>query len=348
VNKPKPQDLDLQPQQFEELNQRFYSNPAAPHLYVRHRVRALMLSGANGEALRKAQRGVRFGKFVAGWPDDDPLLEEPVVAGYVLAESVVLFHHAAEALIRLVLAHLDHPDCPWLEVRRLTFNEYKHAIDSLRDSLNDDAAKCRLMSVFYGAERPGMSPHKEVNEHWHDLADGVREMLSISIAHLQAEGDLYNAAKHGLVAVGGEDSFQVVPEGSGQALVRADGHCLTYLTVDPSPPRWMRNVSWPNAEERLSLTTMASNYMENLWVTARARYTPDLAGQEAPNLLDSSILRRTLRIVATATDNVRVSTFLRYINDTGVSGRVAYILNDYADPDPPPALKLGGEDPAGV
>jgi hypothetical protein len=214
VSKAKPEDVDLQPEQFKELNERFYGNPAGPHLYVRHRVRALMLSGTSDEALREAQQGVRFGNFVAGWPQSDPLLEEPVVRGYVLAESVVLFHHAAEALIRLVLAHLEEPECPWLEMRRLTFAGYKQALDKLRDSLDDEAVNSRLMSIFYRSGSPGTSPHKAVNEQWHDLADGVREMLSASITHLQAESELYNTAKQGLAAVGGEDQFKLLPGGS--------------------------------------------------------------------------------------------------------------------------------------
>lgn len=344
VNQVKPQDADLLPEQFEELNRRFYGNPASPHVYVRHRVRALMLAGTSDEKLREAQQGVRFGNFVAGWPHGDPLLEEPVVRGYVLAESVVMFHHAAEALIRMVLAHLDEPECPWLEMRRLTFAGYKQAIDKLRDSLEDDTVRSRLMRVFYGTEGPGTSSHRVVNEQWHDLADGVSEMLAVLITHLQAEGDLYNAAKHGLAAVGGEDHLKLLPEQSDLPLLSADGHCLTYLTLDPSSPRWMRTVSWINAEERLALATMASNFMENLWVTARAKYAPDLDGQELPKLLGPSILRQMQQIVSTAAGNVTISMYLRYLNDGGFSGRVSYTLRAQDNVGRPPAVKLGGDD----
>jgi hypothetical protein len=108
----------------------------------------------------------------------------------------------------------------------------------------------------------------------------------------------------------------------------------------------MRTVSWTNAEERLALAMMASNFMENLWVTARARYAPDAAGQELPKLLGPNILRQMLQIVGTAADNVTISMYLRYLNDAGFSGRVSWTLKAQDDTGRPPAVRLGGGDPS--
>lgn len=343
--KTRPQDQNLQPDQYDDLNERFYGNPTGPHLYIRHRMRALMLSASTDDALRQAHRGVRFGNFVAGWPPDDPLLDPAVSKGYVLAESVVLFHHAAEALMRMVLAHLGRPPCPWLEMRRLTFAGYKLALDELRGSINDEVFPTELMRIFYGSERPGDSNHNEVNDQWHDLADGIRDMLWTSLEHLGEEGELYNAAKHGLAAVGGEDQFAILRDGLENPLLSADGHCLTYLTLDPSPPRWMRTVSWTNAEERLALAMMASNFLENLWCVAKAHYTPRLESQGSPKILRSEILRQTMQMVGTPVDNVSVSMYLRYVGDGGFSGRVSASFKPYEQAGVPDAVRLGGDEP---
>ena len=33
---------------------------------------------------------------------------------YLQMESLMIIHHASEALLRLFFAHIDHPECPWI------------------------------------------------------------------------------------------------------------------------------------------------------------------------------------------------------------------------------------------
>lgn len=330
----KPEDVDLSPDQFVERNRRFYDSGSSPYGYVRQRVRALIVAGSRDEHVLDAQRGVRLGRhFVAGFPEDDPLLDPDSMNSYVMTESVVLFHHAAEALVRLVLAHIDAPDCPWLEMRRLTFGRYKAKLDGLAESLDAPETRAALMAVFYGAQdssETGYSPQQ-----WEDLTVAVVEFIGLSIANLRSGSELYNAAKHGLAIAGGEDRFMLLEgaEEQGQGalpdaerlMLSAKGHCLTYLhRGEEPPPRWMMTVTWANPAENIALATLASRFIENLWLVARASY---LKGpQEQPSsAIEPADLTNILRILyRKGTANLQVSTFLRYEGDQGLRGSVSF------------------------
>jgi hypothetical protein len=72
------------------------------------------------------------------------------VRNFASVESQVLFHHASEALLRLCLAHVVRPPCPWLEVaseRPQAFKKHvtSKVIDPPASSPHDD-----VVYVFLG------------------------------------------------------------------------------------------------------------------------------------------------------------------------------------------------------
>ncbi|MGH3478141.1 MAG: hypothetical protein ACRDQD_15040 [Nocardioidaceae bacterium] len=322
--------------QFADMNRRFYASSSSPHGFIRQRVRAVLVAGSRDDHVLEAQRGLRLGKFVAGFPEDDPLLDPTSVNSFVMTESVVLFHHAAESLIRLVLAHIGDPACPWLEMRRLTFNRYKSDMDRLHETLDTNKTRRSLMAAFYGSESADTASHPAIAGNWQALETALVQFLDVAITQLRSGGELYNAAKHGIAIAGGEDRLKLLDgsEGEGERAVddaqrmilSADGHCLTYLHKDPSPPpRWMMTVTWANPERNLALTQLAANLIENLWVVARAKYLTD-ANEPPPKLHTPDTLASTLRITGnrSGTNDVTVSTYLRYEGDGGVSGKVSF------------------------
>ena len=342
---PKPEDQGLSPHQFPDLNRRFYDSGSTPHAFVRQRVRALLLAGSRDVHILEAQRGIRFGRFfVAGFPEDDPLLEEPSVNTFVMTESAVLFHHAAESLVRLVLAHLDEPECPWLEMRRLTTRSYNDRRDQLLAALTEDKTLQALMKVFYGIDRSAAGPLEEV---WPSLEQAVVEFLHHALTTLRSDADLYNAAKHGLAIAGGEDRLRLLEgaeeEGAGSVpdeermLLRADGQCLSYLhRGDAPPPRWMMTTTWANAEENLALTMLASRFISNLWGVARARLLRD-QGNVVVEAISANDLRAIHRIVGRRDgfDHIEVATYLRYEGDQGMSGRISFTTPSAGEHAPP-------------
>ena len=331
----KPEDANLSLDQFADMNRRFYASSSSPHGFIRQRVRAVLVAGSRDDHVLEAQRGLRLGKFVAGFPQDDPLLDPTSVNSFVMTESVVLFHHAAESLIRLVLAHIGDPACPWLEMRRLTFNRYHLDMDKLHETLDTSEIRRSLMAIFYGAESADTASHPAIAGTWQALEAALVQFLDVSITQLRSGGELYNAAKHGLAIAGGEDRMKLLdgPEDEGEGatddaqrmILSAQGHCLTYLHKDPSPPRWMMTVTWANPERNLALAQLAANLIENLWLVARAKYLTDV-DDPPPKLHLPDILANTLRITGnrSGTDDMTVSTYLRYENDGGVSGKVSF------------------------
>jgi hypothetical protein len=331
----KPEDTNLSPDQFVNVNRRFYESSSTPHGFIRQRVRALLMAGSRDDHVLEAQRGITLGKLAASFPENDPLLEPTAVNSFVMTESVVLLHHAAEALIRLVLAHIDDPACPWLEMRRLTFKQYNSRKDWLRESLDAQETRRSLMAIFYGADADDAASRPAVSQNRVALETALVQFLGVAITQLRAGSELYNAAKHGLAVAGGEDRMKLMdgPEEEGEGAVddaqrtilSSEGQCLTYLHRDPSPPRWMMTMTWANPERNLALAQLAANLIENLWVVARAKYLVD-ADALPLKLHPPEILTNALRITSnpSGTDDMTVSNYLRYEGDGGVSGRVSF------------------------
>jgi len=233
------------------------------------------------------------------------------------------------------LAHIGDPACPWLEMRRLTFNRYHSDKDRLHETLDSDETRRSLMAVFYGAESANTASRPVITGSWQALEAALVQFLDVAITQLRSGGELYNAAKHGLAIAGGEDRMKLLdgPEDEGEGAVddaqrtilSAEGHCLTFLHKDPSPPRWMLTVTWANPERNLALAQLAASLIENLWVVARAKYLTD-ADDPPPKLHTPDILANTLRITdnRSGTNDMSVSTFLRYVGDGGASGKVSF------------------------
>jgi hypothetical protein len=107
-------DMDLVPDQFPALNERFYER--CPAEYFGHRLRLLLtLWGRPDDVLDLYEEGVNVGELSVGGHVD---LREDSVERFVAADLEVLWHHTAESMMRAYLAHRDLPECPWLEVAR--------------------------------------------------------------------------------------------------------------------------------------------------------------------------------------------------------------------------------------
>jgi hypothetical protein len=138
-------DEDITAARFQQLNERFYT--ADPADYFRIRLSTLVLvAGRAGDLLGLLKEGVEYGRIQAK-ADTDAEVDAADIARYVTIESQVLLHHAAEALIRLFLAHVGNPPCPWFELSAETdFGNFKRRVqDQLvkprrRGALEEEAA----------------------------------------------------------------------------------------------------------------------------------------------------------------------------------------------------------------
>ncbi|MFF2318241.1 hypothetical protein ACFVTE_18480 [Arthrobacter sp. NPDC058097] len=261
----------LATEQYSELNATFYSS-GGPHEYIRARLQSIIftLSDAD-EAEAIVQQDLFIGTLQAG---GSQRLSQEVRQRYALMESTVLLHHAGEALLRLWMAHKDSPSCPWLEVASLTtariFKEEaeKHASDTSR------IPRSTIASVFLGGSTRE-DAHVEMTEgQWERSIDGFQELLRLVAHTITSEATLYNAAKHGLVGLPG-DQADIVYEGKRVA----GGGGITYLEKTPDntkfrsgPHSWWLTTSFTNLEANLFLIELTLRAISSLWAVARRRH----------------------------------------------------------------------------
>jgi hypothetical protein len=202
---------------------------------------------------------------------EDATMDQEERRDYVSAESTVLLHHAAEALVRLYLAHADDEPCPWLEVARLRRpGEFKSRTEAFLTSINTSQTQADLMRVFTG--------HPEAPAERADMWNSARDGLVILIGHLArtllTDGALYNAAKHGLAIRSGAAEMSLGSPDSDFA-ISAEGPSISYidLTDGDNGKRWSTTTSWIQVDENIALTHIASMYIQSLWHIAAHRYT---------------------------------------------------------------------------
>src|SRR2546430_1237538 len=113
-------------QQFQELNFSFYEEEPGEFITMRIEVLSLML--CNEPQLAPAYAAERSIKGVQIEGTVPPGSEKR--SRYLHTEAVMIFHHAAEMLLRLFFAHADDHDCPWLGMASLvSFSEFKDKVN---------------------------------------------------------------------------------------------------------------------------------------------------------------------------------------------------------------------------
>ena len=118
-------------------------------------------------------------------------------------ESVMIAHHASEALLRLFFAHVEHEECPWLGMSASTdFREFKAKVDTVLDrGFNRE----QIAMVFLGGTSPTDACINLSQDEFEDAIDGLDLLLTGCANRFLGDSFLYNAVKHGLTAVGVDD-----------------------------------------------------------------------------------------------------------------------------------------------
>lgn len=264
--------IGLDPRQFQGMNHAFYKGDPAGYFETRNA--SLLLHLANSDELKEVYgRGVSYGKMrmagVSAATDEDR-------DGYGSVESLVLLHHASEALIRLFLAHRSLGACPWLEVARLrSFAKFKQEAEALSELVDSEEVGRQLVDVFRGGREATAGSEVEKDE---DLR-GLRSLVGGAAQRLLSEGNVYNSAKHGLALIPQTLGLSI-DLGDPTVEVGNDGPSLTYLEIRDGT--WYESVSFVNAESNIGLTTLILQQIRSLWSVARARYLSDFAGRVFP------------------------------------------------------------------
>lgn len=270
-------DDHLDPDQFDQLNEEFYrANPAD---YFRLRVQMLLVALGRSDAVSELLTdGVEWrGLRMATAPSPDLPEEESTkrleAAG--IADAEVIYHHVAECLLRLLVAHLGNPPCPWLELARLrTPGAFKERVAALL-AKTDEQLDADLLPLIYGAEvafeRLDPAPSAE------EVADARRGMVRW-VRHFGTtwlgRAAAYNSAKHGFAISAGDAGFTLGPSGPDDFTLERYDPAISYLDVDgpPEDRRWVQRTTFVEPDFNLACAMIATDMIEQVWAIGHSRY----------------------------------------------------------------------------
>jgi hypothetical protein len=276
-----PEDDGLADANLPGLNEAFYRG--APHRILQQRHEVLLLLGARGADVDALLEGDnRWGSLMfSGRADLDAHDQRQ---RFLVSESIILQHHAAETLLRLYLAHEPIPRCPWLEIsRERSFQRFKKRVAerfpcNAPSPENLDACA----TVFFGQPTPVMLTPVPEAEEWNAARTNVEAWLRHFARTYLDDADLYNAAKHGLAVLVGDASFSITsnaPDGSprpdAEPFLQASGPSVEYLHTmldEDGQKRWNRTTKWVDAEANAADIGIAIRLIAQLWRIAAARY----------------------------------------------------------------------------
>lgn len=258
------------------LNEAFYR--ARPHAYFNQRLEALILVAGKSEELQALLAGgVTVGPLKAGGTpvpgrtDEERAELEEDRERYIIADTEVLLHHAAETLLRLYHAHENLPPCPWLKMaEERSFAAFKGRVDKLGEDLAAQRRHDELATVFFGtSDRAALHPEPR-EDLWHEGLENLVKWMSWYAQHF-LDANVYNAAKHGLAVQPGEAAFQL----GDDELISRSGPAIEYLEVrdEHGRRRWHRTTQWVDVGRSLAYVFMACRLIKRLMDVARARYT---------------------------------------------------------------------------
>lgn len=258
---------------FPEMNASLYNS--SPSTYFRMRLASAALHLKPTADMLAARHEMQYGIVSANWklPDDDRVRVE-----YVAIEVTVLFHHAAETLMRLLFAHTDTPNCPWLEVTRLTdFRKFKASVDKLRKTKRDSWDRKKLGVVLLGGVNPADAGLDITQEQWDEHIDASIIFLADLANRLLSDSNLYNTAKHGLSGIV-DSSTKIMMEIGGEQHVLNDGPCIAYPRRSDDPDstvgdqKWRMSVDAILIDSDMLMVELACKYIDSIFDVARRRY----------------------------------------------------------------------------
>ncbi|MDV6312124.1 hypothetical protein R3Q15_09540 [Gordonia amicalis] len=264
--------LPLAPELFPELNATFYTGDPAE--FLRLRIEALSLMALPTEQiapLLATPRRIGSLEMTPTGPPTDEVRER-----YIATESVMLFHHAAEMILRLFYAHVEKPDCPWLGMSASTnFAAFKEKVAKSRES---GFSESDIAMVFLGGTDPRDAAIAASDEEFAATVDAIKLLLGYSAARLLDESFLYNAAKHGLTTVRVDTSKMSIKTDDDEFPLH-NGGLLVYLHGPAGPrapkdgPKHHISMMASLPDQDLATATMIYHAIADLWQVARRRYT---------------------------------------------------------------------------
>jgi hypothetical protein len=259
-------DLDSQ---LDRLNREFYTADPSDYFETRW-LSLLVMAGRADNVLAMLTEGVTYGHIHATIADAATTPEG--VRNFATIESQVLLHHASEALLRLYLAHVVRPPCPWLELASERFETFKK---NLRSKLLNPPASALHAGVAHVFLRGPVSETGMDEERWSKAVGNLTSYLRMFARRWLDDAHRYNSLKHGLAVSPSPRTMAFYADRSSEGHVLGYGASLAYLESDVAKRRqaWTMTIDWIDVSQSLALTSVAQGMIKSLWEIARARYT---------------------------------------------------------------------------
>jgi hypothetical protein len=188
-------DEELVPQQFNELNEEFYKDYFSEYFTIKFAITANLINQSEKmlEIINNPQNNVIFGELKV-----DPFkIKKEELIKFGKLELSTMYYHCIETFLRLFLAHVTIPQCPWLEIgREINYGKFKEKVTYLAegnfDFGNTDWYVDESVSyVFTGFKKLPNTVNSS------EIINSLKEWIKWAAKEL-LEVYEYNTYKHGL------------------------------------------------------------------------------------------------------------------------------------------------------
>jgi len=259
----------VHPTYFRTLNESFFrSDPAE---YLDYRLWGLVSLVGESDGERPSHEVRKFDREYTWTPDAQESRDR-----FAALESTVLLHHACESMLRLYLGLAFSNPCPWLAVSQLRRpGEFPTELRRLRVDLERPERIEDLLVVFTCAATAREFNARCPQEVWDSHVRALTTLLRYAIGRVLDEAIFYNAAKHGLAVLAGEQNLTLSAD--GRAVIGATGLALEVLDtpiVDQATKerRWREETIWVDPPAMVATAAQIIRAIRSLWATNRHRY----------------------------------------------------------------------------
>lgn len=274
ANKPGP-DIGLVEKEIYNLNKEFYYDYAKEYFSTKLVLLSSILSKTD-KFMNVLHDGADIKVGVLNFKLGENDLAKSELEKYARLELATTYYHCIETFLRLFLAHVSIPVCPWLEISRETdFRKFKKTVaDLLEDKFKYDDTQFtleeNLLYVFYGNYQDEffskhnitMKEAKDILMKWIKWA--AKDFISVYD---------YNAFKHGLTVSTDtrgftfgriDDSFKI----------EEHGDALKFIAKKQKQERWVweRKYVFTPLDFRAVAIHIYSSLINNLLKIGRVTY----------------------------------------------------------------------------
>lgn len=187
----------------DRVNEEFYRG--TPHQYFEQRLVWLLTAADRQDEPVELPEGGILDEALGQESEFDPDALSSAARGlYVAAETQVLLHQVAEAVIRLVFGHLGSPPSPRVEMAALSSPaKFRGRVEEEIVRVPPEHLREVLRPVVVGTGAPP-------SEGWIErLLDDSTAVVQQLARRLLRDAPLYNAAKHGFAVTAGHSRLEL-------------------------------------------------------------------------------------------------------------------------------------------